>query len=51
MADFFGGSGNDFLDGTNADDFIQGFAGIDNLSRSEERRVWKECRSRCSPYN
>ena len=28
-----------------------GFAGANNLGRSEERRVGKECRSRWSPYH
>ena len=28
-----------------------GIAGMSNLSRSEERRVGKECRSRWSPYH
>src|SRR3712207_5195625 len=32
-------------------DFANGFAGIDGLLRSEERRVGKECRSRWSPYH
>ena len=28
-----------------------GFAALDALARSEERRVGKECRSRWSPYH
>ena len=37
--------GNDTLTGSASDDFI------DATTRSEERRVGKECRSRWSPYH
>src|SRR2546425_12455557 len=31
--------------------FSEGFKGLNDLHRSEERRVGKECRSRWSPYH
>src|SRR2546430_15802146 len=36
---------------THVDPFVRGTGGGYNLTRSEERRVGKECRSRWSPYH
>ena len=36
-------------DGENS--FLERYTGFDDLCRSEERRVGKECRSRWSPYH
>ena len=47
----YGSSGKDILEGGEGNDLLDGSVEDDITTRSEERRVGKECRSRWSPYH